>query len=239
MRLREAHFQGRAPAVVRRVRGHRRIDARPVHRRRPTSGPVVGASLNTAIFRGWSFLATPPQGRLELARIGWPRLLLCQRLAARANDGIDVTVPREVRTALQRNECRTGNRGCYLTPEPVRHGTVVATVYDRRRLADEWKVGANVEPIDEAQQRGCRFCRRRLALQPCEAFLFRGVCTTEEDVTEQARAESPMGADRRHDRVRDPGRRQRIATGVTAVQHQALNALPERRGKCDGGAGPR
>jgi hypothetical protein len=141
VRLREAHFQGRAPAVVRRVRGHRRIDARPVHRRRPTSGPVVGASLNTAIFRGWSFLATPPQARLELARIGWPRLLLCQRLAARANDGIDVTVPREVRTALQRNECRTGNRGCYLTPEPVRHGTVVATVYDRRRLADKWKVG--------------------------------------------------------------------------------------------------
>src|SRR6478672_3930143 len=67
VRLREAHFQGRAPAVARRVRGHRRIDARPVHRRRPTSGPVVGASLNTAIFRGWSFLATPPQARLELA----------------------------------------------------------------------------------------------------------------------------------------------------------------------------
>ena len=111
-------------------------------------------------------------------------------------------------------------------------------MYDRSRLADEWKVGANVEPIDEAQQCGCRFCRRRLALQPCEAFLFRGVRTTEEDVTEQARAESPMGADRHHDRVRDPGRRQRIAMGVRAVQHQALNALPERRGKSDGGAGP-
>ena len=30
-----------------------------------------------------------------------------------------------------------------------------------------------------------------------------------------------------------------IAMGVRAVQHQALNALRERRGKCDGGAGPR
>ena len=128
-------------------------------------------------------------------------------------------MPREVRTALQRSECRAGNRGCYLTPEPARHGTVVATVYDRRRLVDEWKVGANVEPIDEAQQRGCRFCRRRLALQPCEAFLFRGLCNTEEDVTEQ-RSRVPNGADRRHDRVRDP-RRHRIAMGSAVHYYQA------------------
>ena len=66
-------------------------------------------------------------------------------------------------------------------------------MHNRRRLPDERKIGADIEAIDETQQRGGRLRGGRLALQPCEAFLFRGVCTTEEDVTEQARAESPMG----------------------------------------------
>ena len=139
VRLREAHFQGRAPAVARRVRGHRRIDARPVHRRRPTSGPVVGASFNTAIFRGWSFLATPPQARLELA-------------ASVGRDCCCVSAWRHARTTESTSpchgKCELPCSGMNVAPgiaaatsRPSGYGTVVATVYDRRRLADKWNVG--------------------------------------------------------------------------------------------------
>ncbi len=77
------------------------------------------------------------------------RLHRCQRFAARADHGIGVTVPGEVRAALQRDECRAWNRGGDLTPEPVRHGAVVATMHDQRRPADEGKVRAYVEAIDQ------------------------------------------------------------------------------------------
>ena len=139
-------------------------------------------------------LTTGQQDRLRLARLVWRRLHRCQHFAARADDGIGVTVPGEVRAPLQRDERRPWNRGRDLTPEPVRHGAVVATMHDQRRPADEGKVRAYIEAIDETQQGGSGLGGRRLPLEPCEAFVLRRVGTTEEDVTEQARAQSPMRA---------------------------------------------
>ena len=144
-------------------------------------------------------LTTGQQDRLRLARMVRRRLHRCQRFAARADDGIGVTVPGEVRAPLQRDERRAWNRGRDLTPEPVRHGAIVATMHDQRRPADEGKVRAYVEAIDETQQGGSGLGGRRLPLEPCEAFVLRRVGTTEEDVTEQARAESPMRAYRREE----------------------------------------
>ena len=71
-----------------------------------------------------------------------------------------------------------------------------------------------------------------LALQPCEAFLPRRR-TTQEDVTEQARAESPMGADRHHDRVPRPraasahrhGGKSRTAPALNAFRNDAAKAM--------------
>src|SRR6202011_2936183 len=94
--------------------------------------------------------------RLRLARIVRRRLHRCQHFAARADDGIDVTVPGEVRAPLQRDERRAWNRGRDLPPEPVRHGAVVATMHDQPRPAKEGKVRAYVEAIDENQQGGSR-----------------------------------------------------------------------------------
>ena len=147
-------------------------------------------------------------------------------------------MPGEVRAPLQRDECRAWNRGRDLTPEPVRHGAVVATMHDQRRLADEGKLRAYVEAIDETQQGGSGLGGRRLPLKPCEAFVLRRVGTTEEDVTEQARAESPMRSYRRKNRVRHARSRDRCAIGIRPVQHQALDALRKCCGKCDGGAAP-
>jgi len=184
-------------------------------------------------------LTTGQQDRLRLARIVRRRLQRCQHLAARADDGIDITVPGEVRPPLQRDERRPWNRGRDLTPEPVRHGAVVATMHDQRRPADEGKVRAHVEAIHETQQGGSGLGGRRLPLKPCEAFVLRRVGTTEEDVAEEARAESPMRAYRRQDRVRHARSRNRRAIGVRPVQHQALDALRKRCGKCDCGTAPR
>ena len=130
------------------------------------------------------------------------RLHRSQRFAARANHGIDITVPREVRAPLQRDECRARNRGRDLAPEPERHGAVVATMHDQRRRADEGKVRAYVEAIDETQQRGSGLGGRRLPLDLREAFVLRRVGPTEEHVAEQARAESPMRTYRAENRVR-------------------------------------
>ena len=137
-------------------------------------------------------LTTGQQDRLRLARMVRRRLHRCQRFATRSDDGIDITVPGEVRAALQRDELRAWNRGRDLTPEPVRHGAVVATMHDQRRPADEGKLHAYVESIDETQQGGSGVGGRRLPLEPCEAFVLGSFGTSEEDVTEQARAESPM-----------------------------------------------
>src|SRR6185312_630695 len=122
---------------------------------------------------------------LRLARMAWRRR--CQRFAARADDGIDVAVPGEVRAPLQRDECRARNPGRDLTAEPVRHGTVVATMQDQRRAAHEQKMRTNVEAIDETQQRGGGLGGCRLPLESRKALVLRSVGTTEEDVAEQAR----------------------------------------------------
>ena len=58
-------------------------------------------------------------------------------------------MPREVCAALQRNECRAGNRGRDLTPQPIWHRAVVATMHDERRPADEGKMRAYIEAVDE------------------------------------------------------------------------------------------
>ena len=66
-----------------------------------------------------------------------------------------------------------------------------------------------VKTIDEARQGGSGLGGRRLPLEPCEAFMLRSIDTTEKDVTEQARAESPMRTHRSQYRVSDV--RSRIA----------------------------
>src|SRR6476661_984862 len=99
-------------------------------------------------------LTTGQQDRLRSARFVRRRLRRCQHFATRAYDGFGVAVPREVRASLQRDEYRAWNRGSDLTPEPVRHRTVVAPMHHQRRRADEGKLVADVEAIDETQQRG-------------------------------------------------------------------------------------
>ena len=94
-------------------------------------------------------LTTGQRDWLPLAGMVRRRLPRCQRFAARADDGIGVTVPGEVRAPLQRDERRAWNRGRDLAPEPVRHCAIVATMHDQRRRADEGKVLAYVEAIDE------------------------------------------------------------------------------------------
>ncbi len=122
-------------------------------------------------------LTTGQQNPLRLARIVRRRLPRCQRFAARADDGIDITVPREVRAPLQRDKRRARNRGRDLTPKPERHRAVVATMHDERRLADEGKLRANVEAVHETQQGGGSLGARRLPLKPREAVVFRRVGT--------------------------------------------------------------
>src|SRR6476619_1643770 len=61
---------------------------------------------------------------LRLACVVRRRLSRCQCLAARADDRIDVTVPREVRAALQWDQRRARNRGRDLTAAPERHRAV-------------------------------------------------------------------------------------------------------------------
>jgi hypothetical protein len=93
-------------------------------------------------------LTTGQRDRLRPARMVRRRLHRCQRFAARADHGIGVTVPRAVRAALQRDERRAWNRGRDLTPQPVRHGAVVATMHDQpidghgvgRRLVPEREI---------------------------------------------------------------------------------------------------
>ena len=91
------------------------------------------------------------QHLFRLVRTVRRRLRGCQCFAARANHGIDITVPREVRAPLQRDERRARNRSRDLTPEPKRHGAVVATVHHQCRRANKGKVRAYVEAIDEDQ----------------------------------------------------------------------------------------
>ncbi len=67
-------------------------------------------------------------------------------------------------------------------------------------------------------------------------LLLGWVGAADEDVAEQPRAEAPMRAYRRHDRVPHPRSRERGAVGVRPVQHQVLNALRKCRGERDGGA---
>jgi len=83
------------------------------------------------------------------ARLARRRLRRGERLAARPDDGIDITVPGEVCAAVQGGERRVWNRCRDLTPEPVRHRAIVAAMHDQRRGADEGKVRAYVEAIDE------------------------------------------------------------------------------------------
>src|SRR4051812_24087221 len=167
------------------------------------------------------------------------RLHRPQRLAARADDGICVSVPGKVRAALQRRECRARNRGRDLTPEPGRDSVVVATMYDERPLADEGKVCTYVKAIDHIQQRRSGLGGSGLTLQPCEVFPVGIVGSTEKDVTEQARAQPPMRAYRRRDRLPHARSRKRRAIRIRPVQHQLLDALRKRCGESDGGATPR
>src|SRR6476646_8427623 len=162
-------------------------------------------------------LTTGQQNPLRLARIVRRRLPRCQRFAARADDGIDITVPGEVRAPLQRDKRRARNRGRDLTPKPERHRAVVATMHNQRRPADEGKLRANVEAVDQPKQGGG---------------------PREEHVTEQARAESPMRAYRRENRIGHTRSSNRCAVGVRPVQHQALHALRKCCGKGDRGAAP-
>jgi hypothetical protein len=89
------------------------------------------------------------QDLLRVACIVRRRLARCERFAARADDGLDITMPREVGTPLQRNECRTRYRGRDLPPESVRYRAVLATMDDQRGLPDEGKVRTYVKAIDE------------------------------------------------------------------------------------------
>ncbi len=83
------------------------------------------------------------------ARLARRRLQRSERFAARADDGIDITVPGEVCAAVQRDERRARNRCRDLAPEPVRPRAIVAAMHDQRWGADEGKVRAYVEAIDE------------------------------------------------------------------------------------------
>ena len=71
------------------------------------------------------------------ARLARRRLQRRERFAARADDRIDITVPGEVRAAVQRDERRAWNRCGDFTPEPVWHRTIAASMHDQRRGADE------------------------------------------------------------------------------------------------------
>jgi hypothetical protein len=123
---------------------------------------------------------------LLLAPVARCLLHRSQRFAACANNGIGVTVPWKVRASFQRDECCAGNRGRDLAPEPVRHGTVVTPMHHQRWRADERKVVANIEAIDESQYCGRGFGRRRLTLQPTEAFVLVSVGSAEKDIAEKA-----------------------------------------------------
>src|SRR5829696_4979505 len=98
------------------------------------------------------------------------RRLRCERVAARAGHGINVTVPWKMGGSVQWNERGSGNSGRHLTPEPERHGAVVATVHHRCRCPDTGKTLAYVQAIDEAKQRRRGLGGGRLSLQPGEAF---------------------------------------------------------------------
>ena len=94
-------------------------------------------------------LTTGKQDRLGFAHVVRRHMPRCQRFAARADDGVDISMPREVCAALQRNERRAWNRGRDLTPQPVWHRTVVARMHNQRRPADQGKSRAYIEAVDE------------------------------------------------------------------------------------------
>ena len=65
-----------------------------------------------------------------------------QPLAARANDGIDVTVPRKVRAPLQRNESGAGYRGRTGIFEVLRISPAIEDLVMRRASVSEIRLQA-------------------------------------------------------------------------------------------------
>ena len=203
----------------------------------------MGASLNTAIFRGWPFLATSQEPETRgLGDGGRPRR--ATELAAYVRD-VAVHGMRAQHELTQARiwRSRSDSMAGSSSPASVGRDCCCVSAWRHARTTESTSPchgkcelpcsRMNVAPgIAAATSRPSRYGTARSSRR----------CTTVAGWRTSgrwARAECPMDADRRHDRIRDPGRRQRIAMGVRAVQHQALNALRERRGKCDGGAGPR
>src|SRR6478752_971866 len=145
-------------------------------------------------------------------------------------------MPWEVSAALQRDERRVRDCGRDLTPQPVRHGAVVSTMHDHYRNADVGEVYPYVKSVDETQQRSSGLGVRRLALGPGKALMLRRIGSTEEDVAEQTRAESPMRAHRCEYGIPHARAGNRRAIGIRPVQHQALHPLRKCCSKCDCGA---
>ena len=83
---------------------------------------------------------------------------------------------------------------------------------------------AYVEAIDEIQQGGSGLGGRRLPPEPCEALMLRRVDTTVEDVTEQARAESPCACTAAKIASATPG-----AAGAAPLGYDPYSTRPSPR----------
>ncbi len=167
------------------------------------------------------------------------RLRRCQRFAARADHGIDITVPREVRAPLQRDERRARNRGRDLTPEPKRHGAVVATMHDQlpasgRGEAARVRRGDRRDPTTRQRSRRSPPPAEICAKRSCSAGSAppRNMSLSRREPSPQCARTAPR------DRVPHARSRYLRAVGVRPVEHQALDALRIRCGEGDCGAAP-
>lgn len=135
--------------------------------------------------------------------------------------------------SVRRDQRRSRDRRRQRSSLRVWNRAVAAPVHHLRRCTHALELSPDVEAIDKLQQRRGGLGARRRPLQAREALPLLRVRIAEEDAGEHARAQAPMRAHRRDDRVPDRGRRDRGAIRVGAVQQQPIDAFREPRGKRD------
>jgi hypothetical protein len=145
--------------------------------------------------------------------------------AYRTHDRRRVAAPREVLGAFERHEGAVRQRRRELPAQRVWDGAIAAPMKHGSRRVHVDELRTNVEPVDELEQRRGRGGVGGLALQARELRELVGAGFREEHLRQHARAEPPVRADERHERVTHLGRRDRGAVREGAEQDEPVDAL--------------
>jgi len=109
-----------------------------------------------------------------------------QERAQRARHRLRITGPREMSAPLERDQRRSRDRCRQRAALLVWNRAIGATMRNQRRCAHLLQLSANIEAVDQLEQRGCSLGARRRSLQAREPLPLLRARITEEDVGEHA-----------------------------------------------------